>query len=178
MRAEILWTTLPRLRARAQLGDSVALESPLSTAFQGAPTSQQAASTLCSSGVPGRRSLRPPRPAPLRAGGSASRCCSTLTSRGDPRTPHNRLVYGHGSGRPISAPPTSRVPTPWSRPPEGRLANRSPGTQAGAEPERARVPQKCERVGLNRWMANRSARVRDAWGGGTGPWLESGSQLP
>lgn len=74
--------------------------------------------------------------------------------------------------------PRLRVPTPWSRPPEGRLANRSPGTQAGAEPERARVPQKCERVGLNRWMANRSARVRDAWGGGTGPWLESGSQLP
>lgn len=74
--------------------------------------------------------------------------------------------------------PRLRGPTPWSRPLEGRLANRSPGTQAEAEPEQARVPQKCERVGLNRWMANGSARVRDAWGGGTGPWLESRSQLP
>lgn len=178
MRAEILWTTLPRLRARAQLGDSVALESPLSTAFQGAPASQQAASTLCSSGVPGRRSLRPPRPAPMRAGGSASRRNSTLTSRGDPRTQHNRPAYGHRSGRPISAPPTSpgsnSLVTPSRGPPGQSEPWNAGGGGAGASPSSS----ESERVGLNRWMANRSARVRDAWGGGTGPWLESGSQLP
>lgn len=188
MRAEILWRTLPRLRARAQLGDSMALESRLSTAFQGAPTSQQAASTLCSSRVPGRRfpaatSTRPP------AGGRGA--LPGAVARLPPaeiRLPPAKIRAPSAAGpRTVTAParqarrrPRLRVPTPWSRPLKGRLANRSPGTQAGAEPERAGVPQKCERVGvgLNRWMANGSARVRDARGGGTGPGLESRSQLP
>lgn len=70
--------------------------------------------------------------------GSASWCSITLTSRGDPHTPHNRSAYGHRSGGPIPAPPTSSgsnsLVTPSRGPPGQSEPWHAGGGEAGAGP--------------------------------------------
>lgn len=171
VRVETLRRAIPRLSARAQPRDSVALESQLSTPSQGAFTSQQTASTLCARGA--ARGHLYPR---LRTWQGAGRKRSAspqrpLTSRRNLRV---RTAGPRTGARQSRGRPRLKVPIPWSRPFEGLWTNRSPGTQAGAEP--ARVPQKCARAELNRWTVNGSAPVVRG-DPGLIPWLQSGSQL-
>lgn len=85
VRAETLRRTLPRLTARTQPWDSVALESQLSTPSQRAFASQQTASTLCSSGAPDATSTRSCRPGMVEGGkGALSLAVACLPPVGTP----------------------------------------------------------------------------------------------
>lgn len=97
---------------------------------------QRAPSALVESrDVDPRGHLDPP---PCGREGSVSRCGSTLTSRGDPRTQHSRSAYGHRSGSPSPAPPTSpgsnSLVTPSQGPPGQSEPRHAGGGGAGAGP--------------------------------------------